>query len=164
MTQQPPRASDGPRVSILEAIKIQARVLIPVMKALEAELGKERAHGIVRGAIAESYAGFVAARSAARNTHPGEGSGASETFPVETEEVENTPHAYGVNMVSCQFADYFRSIGEPEIGALMTCGVDFAVERAIRPEWRFERTQTRMQGAPFCDFRWRRRAAAGDGT
>ena len=53
---------------------------------------------------------------------------------------------------------YFRSIGEPEVGALLTCGVDFAVERRLRPEWEFRRTQTRMQGAPFCDFRWRRRA------
>ena len=52
----------------------------------------------------------------------------------------------------------FREIGEPEIGALLTCGVDFAVERRLRPDWDFERTQTRMQGASFCDFRWRRRA------
>ena len=157
-----PASRDTPRVSVLEAIKIQARVLIPVVKALEVELGKERAHQLVRDAIAENYASFVASRSQARNTHPADGSGASQSFPVESEEVENTPDAFGINMVSCQFADYFRGIGEPEIGALMTCGVDFAVERTLRPDWSFERTQTRMQGASFCDFRWRRRAASDD--
>ncbi len=51
-------------------------MLIPVVKALEAELGKERAHELVRGAIAENYAGFVASRTETRNTHPSEGSGA----------------------------------------------------------------------------------------
>ena len=148
-----------PRTSILAAIRIQARVLIPVVKALEAELGKERAHDLVRKAIAEDYAGFVASRDEARDTHPAERSAVGgQSFPVESEEVENTPDAYGLNMVSCEFADYFRSIGEPEIGALLTCGVDFAVEGALRPSWSFERTQTRMQGAPFCDFRWRKRA------
>ena len=66
--------------------------------------------------------------------------------------------SFGRNMTACAFADWFREIGEPEIGALLTCGVDFAVERKIRPGWEFRRSQTRMQGAPFCDFRWRRRS------
>ena len=39
----------------------------------------------------------------------------------------------------------------------MTCGVDFAAEELMRPTWAFERTQTLMQGANYCDFRWRRK-------
>jgi len=69
--------------------------------------------------------------------------------------VEDTETTFGVNMTKCLFAEYFRSIGEPEIGALLTCGVDFANEASLRPDWKFERTQTLMKGAPFCDFRWR---------
>jgi hypothetical protein len=72
-------------ISILEATKIQARVLIPVVKALEAEIGKERAHDLVRRAIADSYATFVASRTEVRDTHPSEGSGAGQSFPVESE-------------------------------------------------------------------------------
>ena len=45
----------------------------------------------------------------------------------------------------------------PEIGALLTCNVDFAVNEKLRPSWELKRTQTQMQGAPFCDFRWRLR-------
>ena len=143
-------------ISMLDAVKIQARAIIPVVKALEAELGKQKAHAIVGGAIAESWAEFQSNRSQARNDHPGDASSGFD-FPVESEVVEQTEDAYGVNMTGCAFADYFRKIGEPEIGALLTCGVDFAVERSLRPEWEFRRTQTRMQGAPFCDFRWRRK-------
>ena len=144
------------RISIIDAIKIQARVLIPVIKALEKELGKERAHQIVGDAIAESYAAYRAGKEPDAVDDP---RAAGDTiFPVESEVVEDSETRYGVNMKACAFADYFRQIGEPEIGALMTCGVDFAVERDLRPSWRFERTQTLMQGARHCDFRWRRRA------
>ncbi len=41
-------------ISMLDAVKIQARAIIPVVKALEAELGRERAHLIVGQAIADS--------------------------------------------------------------------------------------------------------------
>ena len=146
---------------MLDAVKIQARAIIPVVKALEAELGRQRAHEIVGGAIAESWAAFQASRRSGPGGHPAEADGGFD-FPVESEVVEHTPDAYGVNMTACAFADYFREIGEPEIGALLTCGVDFAVERRLRPDWEFRRTQTRMLGAPFCDFRWRRRGGAPD--
>ena len=143
-------------ISILDAIKIQARALIPVVKALEAELGKERAHQLVGRAIAESYARFRSGRSAERNTHPRADSDAV-VFPVVSEVVEDTEESYGIDIRACEFADYFREIGEPEIGALLTCSVDFAVNRELRPDWEFRRTQTRMKGAEFCDFRWRRK-------
>jgi hypothetical protein len=49
---------------------------------------------------------------------------------------------------------------EPEIGALLTCGVDFATQAKLRPDWEFARTQTLMKGASYCDFRWRLRSPA----
>ena len=142
--------------SKLEAVKIQSRALIPVVKALEAELGKEKAHELVGTAIADAWAETVASRTPERNLRPGQAESSLE-FPVESEVVEDSEDAFGRNFTACAFADHFRKIGEPEIGALLTCGVDFAVEAKIRPDWEFTRTQTRMQGASFCDFRWRRR-------
>jgi len=145
---------------IFEATRIQARVLIPVVKALEREIGKARAHEIVGRAIAESYVAWREKRGYVPDLHPGraEEAGEEPDFPVEKRVVEDRPDAYGHDIKACAFADYFRSIGEPEIGALMTCGVDFAAEARMRPGWTFERTQTLMQGASCCDFRWRRRA------
>ena len=37
-----------------------------------------------------------------------------------------------------------RSIGAADVGALITCGVDFAAEAVLRPDWEFRRTQTLM--------------------
>jgi hypothetical protein len=143
-------------ISFLQAVKIQARAIVPVVKALERELGAERAHQIVGDAIAESWAEFTASRQPTTNTHPGD-AGSGFDFPVERIIVRESATEYGVDMKKCAFAEYFRKIGEPEIGALLTCGVDNAVERKMRPDWEFKRSQTLMQGAPHCDFRWRRK-------
>ncbi len=41
-------------IAHLQAVKIQARAVMPIVKALEAELGKENAHEPVGNAIAQS--------------------------------------------------------------------------------------------------------------
>ena len=147
------------RISSLEAVKIQARVIIPIVKKLEQELGVDRAHSIVGDTLADTWADYTATRHQA-GTHPGK---AGESgFPVQELIVTNTEDEYAVNMTQCDFADYFRGIGEPEIGALMTCGVDFAVERRMRPDWLFSRSQTLMQGAEHCDFCWKRKSTESD--
>ena len=97
----------------------------------------------------ESWAEFTATRQES-GTHPA--SGADQEFPVERTIVKDTDDAYTVNLTSCEFADYFRRIGDKEIGALITCGVDFAVERRMRPGWVFSRSQKLMQGASHCDL------------
>jgi hypothetical protein len=58
------------KTTALEAVKIQARAVIPIVRALERELGKERAHSIVGRAIAESYAEWQGKAVSARNSHP----------------------------------------------------------------------------------------------
>ena len=146
---------------VLDAVRIQSKMVIPIVKKLEQEIGKEAAHRIVGEAIAQNYVAWREKLGFEENSHPASEreDGQAPAFPVEEEVVENTSDAYGHNITACAFADYFRKIGEPEIGALMCCGVDFAAEERIRPDWEFTRTQTRMQGAPHCDFRWKRKGA-----
>ena len=42
-------------IPIIEQAKIQARVLVPLVKALQAELGEERANALVREALGDVY-------------------------------------------------------------------------------------------------------------
>ena len=143
------------RIGHLEAVKIQARAVAPIARALEKELGRQRAHELIGEAIATSWADFQATRQKPdAGDHP-RGT-AENAFPVESEVVQDTDDMYAVNMTHCEFADYFRSIGEPEIGALLTCGVDFEMTRRFNPGWRLIRTQTLMMGADHCDFCWKR--------
>jgi len=43
-------------VSVIEQAKIQAKVLLPLVKALQAELGEARANALVRRALGDLYA------------------------------------------------------------------------------------------------------------
>jgi predicted hydrocarbon binding protein len=140
--------------SIFSAVKIQSRVVIPIIRELEKEIGKERAHALIGRAIANAYVDYRELKGFEENFHPRMEQEFDNGFPVEREVIDDTEETYGYNITGCEFAEYFRSIGEPEIGALMTCGVDYAAEELIRSERDFKRTQTRMQGAPHCDFRW----------
>ena len=42
-------------IPLIEQVKIQAQVLLPLVKALQAELGEERANAIVRKALGDLY-------------------------------------------------------------------------------------------------------------
>ena len=145
--------------SILYAIKMQSKMVIPIVRELEKEIGKERAHALVGRAIAGAYVDYRKLRGFEANSHPRVKQEGEDVFPAEREVIDDAGESYGYNITGSLFAEYFRSIGEPEIGALMTCGVDFAPEDLVRPNWEFERTETRMQAASYCDFRWRKGAS-----
>ncbi len=42
-------------IPVIERAKIQAQVLVPLVKALQAELGEERANALVRKALGDVY-------------------------------------------------------------------------------------------------------------
>jgi hypothetical protein len=42
-------------ISIIQQVKIQARVLVPLVKAMQTELGEERANAVVRRALGAIY-------------------------------------------------------------------------------------------------------------
>jgi hypothetical protein len=56
----------------------------------------------------------------------------------------------------CRYAEFYKELGEPELGFLLVCTADFAVADGFGGDVKLTRTQTIMQGAPHCDFRYRR--------
>ena len=52
-------------------------------------------------------------------------------------------------------AEFFRALGEPELGALLICEADFDIASVGEGEVSLERAQTIMQGAPSCTFRYK---------
>jgi len=59
------------------------------------------------------------------------------------------------DITSCRFAEFFRALGEPELGALLIGHVDADIADAGGGDVSFRCTQTLMQGAPCCDFRYK---------
>jgi hypothetical protein len=46
----------------------------------------------------------------------------------------------------------YRALGIPELGALLSCNRDFALIKGFNKDAELKRTQTIMEGAPYCDF------------
>lgn len=155
-------------IPLIEQIKIQAQVLVPLVKALQKELGEERAKAIVRKALGDLYRKYGEKWSRAQGARNlGEtGAAAFEMFAagdaLEYEVLKKTPDAFEVNVTQCRYAQFYSKIGAPELGFLLTCSADFAYAEGFGADTTLTRTQTIMQGASHCDFRYRRISAKGE--
>jgi predicted ArsR family transcriptional regulator len=151
-----------PRLSLLDKTRIQAQVLLPVMRALRAELGQDKANAIVRqalrdwskqlfAAVGDSVAGSSKRKWAAMHTAMAEVTEHDVTVEMHRQDKQ----ALEFDVTHCRFAEFFRALGEPELGALLICETDFDIAAAGGDAVSFLREQTLMQGAPSCTFRYR---------
>ena len=67
-----------------------------------------------------------------------------------------SPDTYEIDVTRCRYAQFYKELGEPELGFLFVCTADFALSEGFDPDIKLTRTQTIMQGAGHCDFRYRR--------
>jgi predicted ArsR family transcriptional regulator len=149
-------------VSVLQQAKIQAQVLIPLVKALQAELGEEQANAIVRKALRDLYRRYGEDFWRAKND---ENLGKTMTTAFATfarddaldfEVKERSQDAFDIDVRQCRYAEFYKALGEPELGFLLVCSADYHMAEGFGPEIKLTRTQTIMQGTSHCDFRYRR--------
>jgi len=73
----------------------------------------------------------------------------------QVEVLRATPEAYDIDIRRCRYAETYRAMGLGEIGAVLSCERDGAFCEGYHPRIKLARTQTIMQGADHCDFRYR---------
>ncbi|HKE18415.1 MAG TPA: L-2-amino-thiazoline-4-carboxylic acid hydrolase [Kofleriaceae bacterium] len=145
---------------LIEKIKIQARVLVPLVKALQAELGEERANALVRDALGAQYRAYGERwwRSQGAGTLAEKMTASFEKFAagdaIDYEVIGRGPEACEVNVTGCRYARFFQELGVPELGFLLVCSADFPMAEGFGGEVQLTRTQTIMEGAGHCDFRY----------
>jgi predicted ArsR family transcriptional regulator len=151
-----------PKVSLLDKTRMQAQVLVPVLRALRTELGQDKADAIVKqalrdwskqlfAAIGHGIEGSPRRKWAAIQSVFGEVSGRE----VEVEILRYDEEALELDVTRCRFAEFFRALGEPELGALLICEADFDIASEGDGDVSLERAQTIMQGVPSCTFRYK---------
>ncbi|WP_024336232.1 L-2-amino-thiazoline-4-carboxylic acid hydrolase [Desulfotignum balticum] len=52
----------------------------------------------------------------------------------------------------CRYAEKYRELGVAEFGHCLSCCRDEPFAEGFNSKIRFERSQTIMEGTPFCDF------------
>ena len=148
-------------IPLIEQAKIQAQVLVPLVKALQAELGEERANALVRKALGDQYRKFgelwwkkQGARDLGEKMASAfEGFAAADALDYDVRRKD--AQSFEVNVTGCRYAEFYKKIGAPELGFLLVCSSDFALAEGYSDPVHLDRTQTIMQGASHCDFRYK---------
>jgi hypothetical protein len=74
---------------------------------------------------------------------------------VEFEILRHDEEAMEFDVTRCRFAEFFRALGEPDLGAMLICETDFDIASVGDGEVNLDRAQTIMRGAPSCTFRYK---------
>ncbi len=149
-------------ISVIQQAKIQAQVLVPLVKALQAELGDERANSLVRRTLGDIYRRYGEEFWRAKNEN-NLGKFMGSAFAAYASEdaldykvIEQSQDAFAIDVTGCRYAEFYQELGEPELGFLLVCSADFTLAEGFGSDIELTRTQTIMQGAGHCDFRYRR--------
>ena len=149
-------------IPLIQQVKIQAQVLVPLVKALQAELGEERANALVRRAVGDTYRRYGEEFWRKKNEKDLGKSMASAFATFARDDAldyrvrEQSQDAFEIDVTGCRYAEFYKELGEPELGFLLVCSADFTMAEGFDSDIKLTRTQTIMQGASHCDFRYKR--------
>ena len=147
-------------IGVLKRREVEARILAPVVDAMAAEFGREPVLEVLRKTIIE-----IAAKQGAELAEAMGGNDAAafaeslEAWTrggaLEIEVSEQSAANFDFDVNRCRYAEMYRDLGIPELGAILSCNRDYAMAQGFAPDATLTRTQTILGGATCCDFRYR---------
>ncbi len=146
-------------VPFLEQVKIQAQILVPILKEFQEEFGEKKVNEVVERATSPIWRHFGDQWWENTPGTPVEKiSKAIDMFAIgdaiDVEELKKTESEYDFNITRCSYAEFYRGLGEPELGSLLVCGVDEPMTEGYGADVTLERRCTIMNGAERCEFRY----------
>lgn len=145
-----------------ETYKAQADVLVPVVRALIDELGRERAQKLVSDALGDHFRNFgKAAIAAVPGADFGEKLHTIVDMFAQGDALEWTvehqgPDGLDFRVDKCAYAEMYKALEAPELGFLLVCTQDYPLTEGLDEGAVLRRPLTIMQGADHCQFSWRR--------
>jgi hypothetical protein len=147
-------------ISLLEQREIEAGVIAPLIRAFAREVGNERARAIVAEAIGElARQSGCAAAAALGGNQLMQLKQAVESWKsggaLELTVLRDDAGAFDFNVTRCRYAELYHRLGLADLGPILSCSRDGKMIEGFNPAIEFTRTQTLMEGANHCDFRYR---------
>lgn len=152
--------SEPPPLTLLQRREIEARIVGPLIRGFETELGPEKTLEVVRRVITDlarqggtelaKQVGEASLEAFAQSLDRWKAGGA-----LEIDLLEQTPERLSFNVTRCRYAELYRDLGLADLGASLSCQRDYALAKGFNSAIELTRTQTIMQGASYCDFRFR---------
>jgi hypothetical protein len=147
-------------IGVLTRREVEARLIAPLVAALGREFGEDRVLRVLQDTVAEI------ARGQGSELAQTMGGDSLDAFRASLEHwtrgqalaievIEEGAGVLAFNVTRCRYAEMYRELGMARLGPMLSCARDFALIEGFNPQIRLTRTQTLMEGAPFCDFRYR---------
>ena len=154
-----PDRTDDVEISHLQRRKIEGRVLIPFIEAARERFGDAATRELIVATIrrlaiedgarwGEAYGRSLAALKAVAEKVWAGGGG------LEVEIVAAGDDRLDFNVTRCRYAEFYKELGLADLGHLVHCSRDHAMIEGFNPDLTLTRTQTVMEGATHCDFRF----------
>jgi hypothetical protein len=151
----------SPAIPIIERRRIEAELLKEVYETLVERIGRDGARQVITESVRRS-----SIAQAARFAEQAPGGTSLQSFidiqsnwtagnALEIEPIHRDASHYDFNVTRCRYAEMYKSMGLGEIGGLLSCNRDGSFCEGYDPNLKMERTQTIMEGASHCDFRYR---------
>jgi hypothetical protein len=156
-------ATDEVPISHLQRRRIESRVLIPFIAACREKFGdaatKELVVATIRRLAVEDGARWREAfgrdmhslKNVAEKVWAGGGS-------LDIDMVAAGDDRLDFNVTRCRYAEFYKELGLADLGYLVHCNRDHAMIDGFNPDLKLTRTQTVMEGASHCDFRFTKKS------
>jgi hypothetical protein len=148
-------------IPIIERRRIEAELLKEVYQTLEERHGKDEAKRVIaesvrRSAIAQAaqFAAQAPGGTSLRSFIDIQSNWTAENA-LEIQETHRDDVRFEFNVTRCRYAEMYKAMGLGEIGGLLSCNRDGSFCEGYDPKLKMTRTQTIMEGASHCDFRYR---------
>ena len=150
----------SPSLSLLQQREVEARIAAPLIAEYAAVMGWDGALAAAARAIENL------AREAGRQAAEAAGDDTLAAFADVVKTLWARDGALQIEMLACErarlffnvtgcrYAEMYAHMGVRDCGFALSCSRDAAFAAGFNPAIRLQRTQTIMQGAPFCDFRF----------
>lgn len=148
----------GRKLTYRQVIGARYQDLIELVRALEEEMGKEKAIDFLKKTTTKRLTNYGKAQASRMpdnsfNTYVNQfREGYESTLTKEI--VEDTEKAFELKVTECIWADTFLRAKAGDIGYAWVCWGDYAWAEAFNPKIKMIRDKTLMQGHDYCNHRY----------
>ena len=153
--------TDAPQLPMIELRRIEARILKHVYETLKASQGEPVARATIAEAVKRSsieqgqqMAGELGGKTSLR-TFAAAIPRWSMDDAVTIDMKESSDTKLEFNITRCRYSEMYKEMGMGDIGHLLSCQRDGTFCEGYDSKMKMTRTQTIMQGASHCDFKYR---------
>jgi len=142
--------------------EIQAPLVSSLIYGFAGEIGYEKARKIAGKVISEDAiaSGKKMAQEYEGNTLTELSKIVKEVWgnegAIEIKMIKETDNELFFDVTYCGYAQMYEKMGITDLGSTLSCVRDFSFLKGFNPQIELKRTQTIMEGAKYCDFRFKR--------